>query len=305
MAKANKTGPRVKHWHVLVGNLGTWKQGSQRAVHKPLLTLMLLARAQRGGSNRVPYAEIAAPLKEALVEFGPSRKSVHPEYPFWYLQNDGFWELPVADELERRKGKDQPTHSALLEHQATGVVPAGLWAELSGHRHEIKTLAEIILDQFWPESFHADIADSLGLDLSGEFEQIDRRKRDPAFREEVLRAYERRCAVCGYDGRIGNSLVGLEAAHIHFKQFNGPDLVENGLALCALHHKVFDRGGMGLTPDRRLLVSQDLGGHETVREMVLKYQGRALVGPQAGAPAPAAKFIAWHQKEVFRGPARG
>ena len=27
-------------------------------------------------------------LRELLIEFGPGRKSYHPEYPFWRLQND-------------------------------------------------------------------------------------------------------------------------------------------------------------------------------------------------------------------------
>lgn len=37
-----------------------------------------------------------------------------------------------------------------------------------------------------------------------------RKKRDPKFRDYVLTAYEYRCAVCGFDLRLGNVTVGLE-----------------------------------------------------------------------------------------------
>ena len=63
-------------WSSLVSNLGTWKRGSERAVHKPLLTLMLLARAQQGGTNHVQYSEVAEALRRALREFGPPRKTL-------------------------------------------------------------------------------------------------------------------------------------------------------------------------------------------------------------------------------------
>ena len=45
-------------WKSLLTSITTWKSGKIRAVHKPLLTLLLLARAQRGEPNQVPFAEI-------------------------------------------------------------------------------------------------------------------------------------------------------------------------------------------------------------------------------------------------------
>ena len=38
-----------------------------------------------------------------------------------------------------------------------------------------------------------------------------RGQRAPAFRREVLRAYERRCAVCDFDVRLGEDLIDVEA----------------------------------------------------------------------------------------------
>ena len=61
--------------------------------------------------------------------------------------------------------------------------------------------------------------------------------RSPRFRQEVLRAYSHKCAMC----EIQLDLV--DAAHIvPHAHPEGSDTVSNGLALCALHHRSFDTG---------------------------------------------------------------
>jgi predicted restriction endonuclease len=68
------------------------------------------------------------------------------------------------------------------------------------------------------------------------------RRRSPAWRTAVLQAWDRQCAFCGYDGQLGGASAGLDAAHVRWFTFDGPDDLDNGLALCALHHKLFDLG---------------------------------------------------------------
>ena len=59
--------------------------------------------------------------------------------------------------------------------------------------------------------------------------------RSPHFRQEVLSAYGNRCAMC----RLQLELV--EAAHlVPHAHPEGLDVVENGIALCALHHRSLD-----------------------------------------------------------------
>ena len=61
--------------------------------------------------------------------------------------------------------------------------------------------------------------------------------RSPRFRQAVLEAYSHRCAMCG----IQLGLV--DAAHIvPHAHPQGHDNVNNGLALCSLHHRSFDTG---------------------------------------------------------------
>src|SRR4051794_410163 len=70
--------------------LGVWKQGDQRAPHKPLLVLYDLGRWQRGLID-VTFREAEPALTALLREFGPPRTSDHPEQPFWRLRRDGVW----------------------------------------------------------------------------------------------------------------------------------------------------------------------------------------------------------------------
>lgn len=42
--------------------------------------------------------------------------------------------------------------------------------------------------------------------------------------------------------------------------FDGPDDVDNGLCLCALHHKLFDKGVLGVGDGHRILVSREFVG---------------------------------------------
>lgn len=129
-------------------------------------------------------------------------------------------------------------------------------------------------------------------------------RRDPAFRRDVLRAYQRRCAVCAFDARLGDALVGIEAAHIQWHQAGGPPCVSNGIALCSLHHKLFDRGAFTLTEDRRVLVSDELSGSQATDQWVSRFHGAPLQVPSGPAQRPDPVFVAWHQREVFRAPGR-
>jgi len=79
-------------WRQALSKLNTWKRGELRAVHKPLLTLMLIAKAASSDSSRIHFVTIAEELTKLLKEFGPRRRIYHPKFPFWYLQTDGFWE---------------------------------------------------------------------------------------------------------------------------------------------------------------------------------------------------------------------
>lgn len=223
-------------------HINVWKRGHQRAPHKPLLLLYALGRYAGGGERLIPYAEIDQELERLLVEFGPFRRAHHPEYPFWYLQTDGLWEIELKD--ARPKG---PSRQLFLKHEARGGFPVPIYEAVTADPFLTISLAHSLLEAHFPFTLHDDILSAVGLDS---FAITKRSRRDPQFRNRILTAYEYRCAVCDYDLRLGNTHIGLEAAHIMWHQAGGPDTEANGLALCVLHRKLFDLGAFTLSLNR-------------------------------------------------------
>ena len=103
---------------------------------------------------------------------------------------------------------------------------------------------------------------------------------------------------------LGNTPVALEAAHIKWHQAGGPDHESNGIALCCLHHKLFDRGAFTLTDTMAIQVSERAHGTNGFQEWLQAFHGHALRVPQRPAYYPNALFVEWHVKEVFQGPSR-
>jgi putative restriction endonuclease len=121
----------------------------------------------------------------------------------------------------------------------------------------------------------------------------------------VLRAYEYRCCVCGFDLRVGRTSAGLEAAHIQWHHAGGPDIEPNGLALCSLHHKLFDLGAFTVEPsEHRVVFSQHAISGERGMAGTLQFHGQAIHPPQHADLLPAPEFLAWNLKNVFKSPAR-
>jgi putative restriction endonuclease len=279
-------------------NLNVWKRGSERAPHKPLLVLYALGRWQNG-ETQIAFRDANPDLAELLRDFGPNRKSYHPEFPFWHLQNDGVWTL--ATELTIRPG-GSALKRELLENDIAGSLACDVLAALRSHPTLSGEIAHQMLDGHFPQSMHADILDRVGLNT--DLVNSRRKKRDPRFRKQVLTAYEYRCAICGFDLRLGNVTVGLEAAHIKWHQAAGPDTTDNGLTLCSLHHKIFDLGVFTLSEDRVVVVSDQANGSEGLESLLLRFQGQPIRTAQKQEWMPDVRFTEWHRREVFKGNAR-
>jgi putative restriction endonuclease len=263
---------------------------------------MALGALSRGRPRLIPYAEIDKPLQDLLRTFGPPRKSFHSEYPFWRLQNDGIWELANSEYVEKRAGNNDAKKSELLKYGVSGGFKQDVYHALASDRNLLRTAASQLLESNFPDSYHEDILSAVGLDDT--FESSIRRKRDPKFRELVLMAYEYQCAVCGFDLRLGGRELGLEAAHIKWHQAGGPDTANNGLALCSLHHKLLDRGAIGITNDLRVQVSQLTTGNSGFLNWVMPFHGANIRPPQISDYVLNREFVDWHSSEVFRAPAR-
>jgi putative restriction endonuclease len=281
--------------------LNVWHRSDVRAPHKPLLVMYALARFSRGEFSPLRFEDLVTDLTALLREFGPSRKSYHPEYPFWRLQNDRLWVVESDAPMSARSSNTDAKKSELIAKHATGRFSDDVAEELRTNPLLITRIARRLLEEHFAESLHDDILSAVGLSLA---QAVSRSRRDPRFREKILVAYERRCAVCHLDLRLGSTTVAIEAAHIKWHQAGGPDVEPNGLALCSVHHKIFDLGAMTIDAQSRILVSEHATGSDGFESVLLRYHGQPARAPLRSEHRPGSKFLAWHRREVFKEEAR-
>ena len=79
--------------------------------------------------------------------------------------------------------------------------------------------------------------------LQQHFRLVKQRANQKAFRSAVLSKQGHLCAVC--DLAIPQA---IDAAHLIPKEHNGGDDFRNGVALCVLHHRLFDAGLFSVHP---------------------------------------------------------
>lgn len=290
-------------WLDRVGSIRRWSRDGYRAPHKPLLLLYALGHHQRRGGAQLEYSEVEADLERLLREFGPARRTT-PAYPFHYLVSDGLWRVTTPG----GEGSPGPSAPRLRRSRASGGLVPELSAALDEEPALRARITRLLLDNNFEPSLHADILALVGLDLGPGEERTDsaaERGRDPGFRDLVLTAYEYRCAFCGYEGLIDGASVGLEAAHVRWWAFEGPDDLTNGLCLCSIHHLLFDKGVLGTSTDRTVTVSTRFASRSAAAErIVLSLAGVPVHTPQRGFPVVADNHLEWHMEQVFRGPAR-
>ena len=198
----------------------------------------------------------------------------------------------------------------LARGHVTGRLEASAESALLARPELIAAAARDLVLSNFPATVAPDVLQSVGLEPEEVLAASDllpsppgvpgERRRDPGWRFAVLEAWDRQCAFCGYDGQIAGASVGIEAAHVRWFSFDGPDALDNGLALCALHHKLFDLGALGLSPGLRVMVSAKFSARTLAGRATYNLHGHALA-PRPGTALPAIVHVAWHAKQVFKG----
>ena len=278
--------------------LKVWKKKNERAPHKPLLVLYAIAQLVEG-KDEISFEKAESELRDLIETFGPPRKGT-PENPFTRLVNDGVWEVRGSKSLDtyRSYSANQLRKLSVIGRFRSEVVKA-----LSAPEHRLKIIEYLLNDNF-PPSLHDDILTAIGLDLGKEVQIVTKKPRDPKFRKEVLKAYEYRCAVCQFQVRKGNVPVGLEAAHIMWHESGGPDHITNGVALCSLHHKLFDYGLFCISPDLIFHVSTEANGSSGFNDWLMNFHNKGIQRPLNEKLYPKRQFIEWQVNQVFKGKPR-
>ncbi len=191
------------------------------------------------------------------------------ESPFFFSEED--W-IPAPRDWSKNivQGKTYSTEE---------TIGAELWSEVQLRRQGR------ILGEASPED-----------SVYGEPVLVRRRLGQGGFRILVTDTYERRCAVTGE-----KALPVLDAAHIRPVTDGGGHQVENGLLFRSDIHRLFDRGYVTVTPDRKFLVSRRLKDDFDNGEPYYPYHDQEVWTPKEVLAQPSQEFLEWHGDEVFLG----
>ena len=287
------------------------QRGGHRSPHKPLLMLLALGRLATTDSSRVPWSVAEHALADLIAEFGPPSRTGRAQsaaYPFTHLRSDkgpaheDVWILDADVPMDRV--------GPLAEGNVTGKLSSPIEEALLANPALIMDAARALVTSNFPDTVVPDVLEAVGFDPHavltvetpmGDSHQINvERRRDAGWRHDVLQAWDRQCAFCGYDGQLAGASIGVDAAHVRWWAFDGPNTLDNGLALCTLHHKLFDIGVLGLDPSMRILVSAAFTARTRAGRAIYDLHSQVLV-PRPGTPTPALVHVNWHKREVFKG----
>ncbi|MDO9354828.1 MAG: hypothetical protein Q7T55_14115 [Solirubrobacteraceae bacterium] len=114
---------------------------------------------------------------------------------------------------------------------------------------------------------------------------VMQRVHQPAFRARVMLAYETRCTVC-----VLKRAPLLDAAHIiGDSDERGDAVVTNGLSLCKIHHAAYDQNLLGISPNYRVSINEELLDEidgPMLRHGLQEMHGRELWLPKSSRDQP-------------------
>ena len=258
--------------------------------------VVLYEPSREGG--RAAYVAVA---RLAKVEPDPER----PNHHFGWLKEHLVFDAPVP--LRGPAGYREAPLRAVTDSRAIGralqgrsirplsgadfaaIVDAGLAETLDPANRRRLDLEPVLNDPAV-----ADLLEGPPLERRAERMLSSRLIRDAAFRRSVLAAYDDTCAVTGLRIVNGGGRAEAQAAHIVPVGDGGPDVVQNGIALSATAHWLFDRHLISIGEDWRLLVSHNKVPSE-LRALFAAHAERIRLPSDKGL-WPDRRFVARHRE---------
>ncbi len=197
------------------------------------------------------------------------------------------------DPLHQKRGIKGMQHGSKLEGK--------IWNEFNQNWDELAYKSEIILAKLRGHK-HYELIEKFAKDLPEGKEKesvVKVRINQNFFREMILAGYRSRCAVCSLPE--ANLLV---ASHIvpWSSDISLRMNPSNGICMCVLHDKAFDRGLISISDDYELLLSRTikrLSNEVAVQRGFLPYEGIEVRLPDRFLPDR--KFMEFHRNNLFVG----
>lgn len=161
---------------------------------------------------------------------------------------------------------------------------------------DLEVLEEVLAN---PDQVNNTVIQTVSEERRTTVAMVKKKIRDNSFKSRVLTSYQKKCAFCGVQLKL------IDAAHIVPVEDNGTDETSNGIALCALHHRAYDRMLVTCTEDYSVVYNEKKmanlqrigldGGAEDFIQMLLPM----IVIPPAHTDRPHVEYI--RQANQIRG----
>ena len=259
----------------------------------------IVYREPRRGGGRQAYVAVA---RVNRIEPDPSDPGSSYAYVSDYLEFDQV--VPLHNGMQYYEARlNSVTHPSnigvalqgksvrtISEEDFAAIALAGFTETLHGENpHRLEYGKSEAFVEATPEEQKRRIAQML----------INRPLRDWAFRRSVVTAYKETCAVTGLRMVNGGGKAEVQAAHIRAVKHDGPDIVQNGVALSATCHWLFDRHLISLRNDYSLLVAHNRVPSEF--QDLFSDQLKRIHLPDDEQLWPQPAFLEWHRDRFLGG----
>ncbi|MBJ7577437.1 HNH endonuclease [Devosia sp. MC532] len=212
-----------------------------------------------------------------------------------FADANGVVESGVLNDAGRISGRAQSAVRPMSKSDFDAIRERGLWGvgdELPRNDGDYASVDENEFAEVYQAPFAGEF-DREQVIVSGK-----KWRRDKIFRQLILKAYDKRCAITGMKLINGGGRAEVQAAHIRSVDQKGPDSVNNGMALSGTVHWMFDRGLIAVEDDLSIVISRHVNDRDSV-EGLINRTGR-LVGPALGRDRPHPAYLAWHREHRFK-----
>jgi putative restriction endonuclease len=299
-----------------------------RAPYKPFLLFAVMDLIAQG-LIQTNFVEFNADLMDVFDLYWNKiigrDKASNPVLPFFHLNGDGFWHLvPVPGKEQTLADVPQIRTIGPLRQLVLGATLDGALFEMLLDDETRDDLRRVLIETYFAPEAHPKLVE-LGQISAESFqyslELLDRSKgrfrlelkefpvrqrqyqadsRSAAFRRVVVKAYDYTCAMCRVRVITPEGRVAVVAAHVVPWSESHNDDPRNGLALCGLHHWIFDQGLVSVTSGYLIEVSPVISTDAKGVEPLLSLDGCKLHLPTERTLWPAKNALRWHRKNIFR-----
>jgi putative restriction endonuclease len=290
------------------------------APHKPFLLLSVLDLAGQGQILEnliVPSQELVETFNGYWNLVMPPGRTTSMAYPFFYLQNDGFWHLEPLPGRRMPKTATTPSMAWLRRNFAGAKMDQPLFA-LMRDPVARELLRQTLVESYFAPEIRPRVAEQGFVNFAafvyahdliakaaetttgfGKPEPPPQPIRDQGFRKAIVQLYEHRCALCGIRMLTPEGHTVVEAAHIVPWSESRDDRPVNGLCLCRLCHWSFDEGLMGVGARYEVLVSRSVRAEHNCLGHIQSLIGRGIILPADEVHHPSQDNLDWHRRNVF------